>query len=338
VIVFVQDDYAGSKFTEKFIGKIQPKTTLFSPVARDLDKMYPGLIDSTEIKFCLTGYVDEEKIELSKKQFLAKLKEDFQSLQNQQKNDSASINYNFHRIGAIAKSHKKYLSKVPGNPSQILLKLQQAGMDNISQIEQIDSVNLTITLKDGNLISLSNICSVDTLGLASKLELWRSDYFNMELKHHDAQLRFKKNYESRLEALKKEEAEGLAVFDNKIATLRQDSISTLLEHKVQSLDTKYHELFDTIKKTEIIINKKLEEPANELIEKSHKIVQNCIELLQTEHEEIANFKSKLKTDLKEKLREQRLETLKNTSLEKLEKLEQSIRETKSFEKFLDLMT
>jgi hypothetical protein len=210
-------------------------------------------------------------------------------------------------------------------------------MDNISQIEQIDSVNLTITLKDGNLISLSNICSVDTLGLASKLELWRSDYLNMEQKHHDAQLRFKKNYESRLEALK-EEAEGLAVFDNKIATLRQDSISTLLENKVQSLNAKYQELFDTIKKTEIIINKKLEEPANELIEKSHKIVQNCIELLQTEHEEIANFKSKLKTDLKEKLREEGLETLKNTSLEKLEKLEQSIRETKSFEKFLDLMT
>jgi len=300
------------------------------------DKNSTNELNSTE----LNQYIETEleKIELSKKQFLAKLKEDFQSLQNQQKNDSASINYNFHRIGAIAKSHKKYLSKVQGNPSQILLKLQQAGMDNISQIEQIDSVNLTVTLKDGNLISLSNICSVDTLGLASKLELWRSDYLNMEQKHHDAQLRFKKNYESRLEALKKEEAEGLAVFDNKIATLRQDSISTLLENKVQSLNAKYQELFDTIKKTEIIINKKLEEPANELIEKSHKIVQNCIELLQTEHEEIANFKSKLKTDLKEKLREEGLETLKNTSLEKLEKLEQSIRETKSFEKFLDLMT
>jgi hypothetical protein len=66
VIVFVQDDYAGSKFTEKFISKIKSKATLYSPVARDLDKMYPGLIDSAEIKFCLTGYVDDEKIELSK--------------------------------------------------------------------------------------------------------------------------------------------------------------------------------------------------------------------------------------------------------------------------------
>jgi hypothetical protein len=300
------------------------------------DKNSTNELNSTELNL----YFETElnKIELSKKQFLANLNEDFQSLQNQLKNDSASVNYNFHRIGDLAKSHKNYLSKVPGNPRQILLMLQQAGMDNISQIEDIDSVNLTVRLKDSKLISLSNICSVDTLGLASKLELWRLDYLNMKQKHNDAQLKFKKNYESRLEALKKEEAEELAVFDNKIATLKQDIISTLLENKIQRLNAEYQELFDAIKKTELIINQKLEEPANALIEKSHKIVQSCIELLQTEHEEIANFKSKLKTDLNEKLREEGLDTLKNTSLEKLEKLEQSIKETKEFENFFSLMS
>ena len=63
IIVFVQDDYAGSKFTEEFMLKINnPDKILYSPVARDLPIMYPNIFSKCEIKFCLTGYVDEDKV------------------------------------------------------------------------------------------------------------------------------------------------------------------------------------------------------------------------------------------------------------------------------------
>jgi hypothetical protein len=297
-----------------------------------LEKISDNKINTSELNVYIKDELDN--IELNKKQFLTKLNKDYQNLQNQEKSDNTSINYNFNLLGNIAKSYKKYLSKVPGNLNQIVANLQKAGLNNISQIESINHMKYTIYLKNNVIIALENISNSGILSLATKLELWKAEYLKMEQKYQDELLRYKKIHESRRAELKKEETEGLAAFEHKISNLKLDYKKILFEKDIQNINSKFQKLFDLIKATEQEIQIKQHESDKAFKEKSKIIIQNCSEILNKEQSEISAFKKVIKENLEGKLRLEGLENQKKTAMEQFEKIALSIDRSNALEKEL----
>jgi hypothetical protein len=299
---------------------------------QSLEKISDNKINSSDLNVYIKNEL--ETIELNKKQFLAKLNKDYQNLQKKEKSDITTINYNFNLLGNIAKSYKKYLSKVPGNLNQIVANLQKAGLNNISQIESINHMRHTIYLKNNVIIALEHISNSGILSLATKLEFWKAEYLKMEQKYQDELLRHKKIHESIRTELKKEETEGLATFDHKISNLKLDYKKIILEKDIQNINSEFQKLFDLIKATEQEIQIKLRELDKDFKEKSKIIIQNCSEILNKEQGEINAFKKVIKENLEVKLRLEGLENQKNTAMEKFEKIVLSIDHSNALEKEL----
>lgn len=279
-------------------------------------------------------FIDEEikKTEWERQQYLKAWDERRALLLVQEKHDQKALAESLKEEANIRQKYDHYLSHI-SNKRRIALKLTEAGVKSILQIERIDHLRAQLELKNGQVLLLDQITDA-AIALASKLGDWFIEIRKLKKEQKDELLRIERFYNQERKSMQKQKMDRLAAYKEALDDLKKKAELAYKRIKIRALIEKDEDYAIRLKEIKQRYTEKLKIASSEFKEKYEQLTEEVKAEQTVQEAKLRQLEEDFKEKSLEQLKQEPIEKIRLDSLEKMKLIQQKAKKVQDAETIL----